>query len=142
MKAQALETYTVRDVLKSRGTPTLNYTVSEGDTVQDALALMYAHDIVSLPVFERCKGADGRYAFIDIVSLYDLRDYITLAPGLEDEVQFQLLSGRPSGSPTVLQDSIEQVLRMRKHAAQVISADASLEDLLTLFTSHGQHRVL
>ncbi|KAJ1943041.1 hypothetical protein EC988_006333, partial [Linderina pennispora] len=80
MKAQALEAYTVRDVLKSRGTPTLHYTVSEGNTVQDALSLMYAHDIVSLPVFERSKGADGRYAFIDIVSLYDLRDYITLAP--------------------------------------------------------------
>ncbi|KAJ1804691.1 hypothetical protein LPJ56_005545, partial [Coemansia sp. RSA 2599] len=62
--------------------------------------------------------------------------------GLEDEVQFQLLSGRPSGNPTVLQHSVGQVVQSRKHASKQISASASLEQLLQLFTSMGQHRVL
>ncbi|KAJ2862164.1 hypothetical protein FB639_005424, partial [Coemansia asiatica] len=61
---------------------------------------------------------------------------------LEDEVQFQLLSGRPSGNPTVLQHSVGQVVQSRKHASKQISASASLEQLLQLFTSMGQHRVL
>ncbi|KAJ2379929.1 hypothetical protein GGI05_006477, partial [Coemansia sp. RSA 2603] len=62
--------------------------------------------------------------------------------GLEDEVQFQLLSGRPSGNATALEHTIAQVVQSRKHASKEISASASLEQLLQLFTTRGQHRVL
>ncbi|KAJ2806656.1 hypothetical protein H4R20_001606, partial [Coemansia guatemalensis] len=61
---------------------------------------------------------------------------------LEKEVDFQLLSGRPSGNATVLQDTIAQVVQSRKHASQEISALAPLEELVRMFATHGQHRVL
>ncbi|KAJ1863817.1 hypothetical protein LPJ78_003820 [Coemansia sp. RSA 989] len=137
MKAAALEQYTVQDILEYRGNSTLFYSINENNTIESALALMYAHDIVSLPVF----GTDSTQKFIDIVSVYDLRDYIMRAP-LEKEVEFQLLSGRPSGISTVLQDTVAQVVRSRKHASQEVSADMRLEELIRLFTTYKQHRVL
>ncbi|KAJ2604774.1 hypothetical protein H4R99_001598 [Coemansia sp. RSA 1722] len=142
MKTSALEKYTVRDVLEYRGNPQLNYTIGDTNTVEEALALMDIHDIVSLPVFGRSKVNSAMESFVDIVSVYDLRDYIIQSKDLEDEVQFQLLSGRPSGNPTVLQHSVGQVVQSRKHASKQISASAPLEQLLQLFTSMGQHRVL
>ncbi|KAJ1965945.1 hypothetical protein GGI12_000423 [Dipsacomyces acuminosporus] len=141
MKASALDNYTVRDVLAHRGNPKLQYSIGENSTVEQALTLMLAHDIISLPVFKASSDL-ARPSFIDIVSLYDLRDHITHSPDLEAEVHFQLLSGRPSGKATVLQDTITNVVSSRKHASQVISADASLEELVRLFTKLGQHRVL
>ncbi|KAI8323338.1 hypothetical protein GQ54DRAFT_112235 [Martensiomyces pterosporus] len=138
MKATALESFTVRDVLVYRGNPRLSYSIGEDNTVEEALALMLGYDIVSLPVFKRTDDC-GKQLFIDIVSLYDLRDHITQSPTLETEVHFQLLSGRPSGSVTVLQDTIAQVVQSRKHASQVISADAPLEELLRLFTNDHEN---
>ncbi|KAJ2172181.1 hypothetical protein IW137_002611, partial [Coemansia sp. RSA 1287] len=116
MKTRALEKYTVRDVLEYRGHPQLQHTVDECDTVEDALELMYAHDVVSLPVLGGSNSDDQ--AFVDIVSVYDLRDYITNSQGLEEEVDFQMLSGRASSKPTVLEDTVAQVVRSRKHASQ------------------------
>ncbi|KAJ2157927.1 hypothetical protein GGF46_004149 [Coemansia sp. RSA 552] len=139
MKSAALEKYTVGDVLAYRDTPQLYHTVSDTATVEDALAAMYVHGIVSLPVL-RNSGADQ--AFVDIVSVYDLRDYITSSPTLKEEVDFQLLSGRASGNLTVLQDTVSQVVQSRKHASQEISAHAPLEELVRLFSKLGQHRVL
>ncbi|KAJ1786634.1 hypothetical protein LPJ59_005893, partial [Coemansia sp. RSA 2399] len=81
-------------------------------------------------------------AFVDILSVYDLRDYIVNSPGLDDEVAFQLLSSHASGKPTVLQTTVAQVVGSRKHASQEIDAQASLESLMRLFTVRGQHRVL
>ncbi|KAJ2846327.1 hypothetical protein IWW36_004404 [Coemansia brasiliensis] len=138
MKAAALEQYTVQDILEYRGNSTLFYSIDENNSIENALALMYAHDIVSLPVF----STDSTHKFIDIVSVYDLRDYIMHAPELEKEVDFQLLSGRPSGKSTVLQDTIAQVVQSRKHASQEVSADMPLEELIRLFTTYKQHRVL
>ncbi|KAJ1725142.1 hypothetical protein LPJ53_000638 [Coemansia erecta] len=138
----ALEKYTVRDVLEYRGNPQLNRTIGDTNTVEEALQIMDVYDIVSLPVFGRSKSNAERSSFVDIVSVYDLRDYIIQSGGLEDEVQFQLLSGRPSGNPTALEHTIAQVVQSRKHASKEISASASLEQLLQLFTTHGQHRVL
>ncbi|KAJ2822777.1 hypothetical protein IWW50_004068 [Coemansia erecta] len=140
MKTSALEKYTVRDVLEYRGHPQLHHCTSEYSTIESALALMYAHDIVSLPVFTGPSSVDA--AFIDIVSVYDLRDYIVHAQGLEKEVDFQLLSGHPSGAATVLQDTIAQVVKSRKHASQEISARMPLEQLVRLFSTYEQHRVL
>ncbi|KAJ2499971.1 hypothetical protein GGH96_003082 [Coemansia sp. RSA 1972] len=139
MKTRALEKYTVRDVLEYRGHPQLQHTVSECDTVGDALELMYAHDVVSLPVF---GGSNGDQVFVDIVSVYDLRDYITNSQGLKEEVDFQILSGRASGKPTVLDDTVAQVVRSRKHASQEVSMRMPLEELVKLFATYGQHRVL
>ncbi|KAI9506558.1 hypothetical protein GGI25_003440 [Coemansia spiralis] len=141
MKASELAKYTVYDVLEYRGNPRLYYSVNESSNIEDALALMNKHNIVSLPVFGDSATSSDR-AFVDIVSVYDLRDYIVNSPGLEKEVEFQMLSGRASGKPTVLQDTIAQVVRSRKHASQEIAADASLEDLVRLFSVRGQHRVL
>ncbi|KAJ2541942.1 hypothetical protein GGF49_003256 [Coemansia sp. RSA 1853] len=140
MKTRALEKYTVRDVLEYRGHPQLQHTVRESDTVEDALELMYAHDIVSLPVF----GGSGQtdQAFVDIVSVYDLRDYITNSQGLKEEVDFQILSGRASGKPTVLDDTVAQVVKSRKHASREVSMRMPLEQLVQLFATYGQHRVL
>ncbi|KAJ2710367.1 hypothetical protein H4R19_003781 [Coemansia spiralis] len=137
MKAAALEKYTVRDVLAYRGHPQLHLSVDDTSDIESALALMGSHDIVSVPVF----GTAGE-SFVDIVSVYDIRDYITRAAGLEDEVAHQLLSGHPSGKHTVLQDTVAQVVRSRKHESQAISAAAPLADLVRLFTTLGHHRVL
>ncbi|KAJ2726870.1 hypothetical protein GGI07_000198 [Coemansia sp. Benny D115] len=142
MKTTALEKYTVRDVLEYRGNPQLNHTIDDDNTIEEALRLMDLYDIVSLPVFGHSKSEAGRTSFVDIVSVYDLRDYVIQAEGLEEEVQFQLLSGRPSGKSMVLQHTVGQVVQSRKHASKEISASASLEQLLTLFTTMGQHRVL
>ncbi|KAI7823953.1 hypothetical protein BX661DRAFT_185990 [Kickxella alabastrina] len=143
MKVSVLDKYTVRDVMEYRGNPQLNHNIEDTDTIEEALRLMDTYDIVSLPVFGRSKGGDQeRSSFVDIVSVYDLRDYIIQSQDLEEEVHFQLLSGRPSGNPTVLQHTVSQVVRSRKHASKEISASASLEQLLRLFTSMGQHRVL
>ncbi|KAJ1803311.1 hypothetical protein LPJ56_001845, partial [Coemansia sp. RSA 2599] len=76
MKTAALVNYTVRDVLEYRGNPRLSYTVSDSSTVEEALELMDIHDIVSLPVFSRSKENAAMESFVDIVSVYDLRDYI------------------------------------------------------------------
>ncbi|KAJ2834156.1 hypothetical protein J3B01_004100 [Coemansia erecta] len=140
MKTRALEKYTVRDVLEYRGHPQLQHTVGERDTVEDALELMYAHDVVSLPVLGGSNSDDQ--AFVDIVSVYDLRDYITNSQVLEEEVDFQMLSGRASGKPTVLEDTVAQVVRSRKHASQEVSTRMPLEELVKLFATYGQHRVL
>ncbi|KAJ2082109.1 hypothetical protein H4R24_001850 [Coemansia sp. RSA 988] len=137
MKTAALEKYTVRDVLEYRGNPQLYHTISDVGTIEDALTLMHDHDIVSLPVFDSSSRS-----FVDIVSVYDIRDYIIHSKDLEKEVNFQLLSGRPSGNATVLQDTIAQVVQSRKHASQEISALAPLEELVRMFATHGQHRVL
>ncbi|KAJ2315828.1 hypothetical protein H4S01_004339 [Coemansia sp. RSA 2610] len=137
MKAAALEKYTVRDVLEYRGSPQLHYSVSDNSTIETALSLMHVHDIVSLPVF-----SSGGHTFVDIVSVYDLRDYIIKSKGLETEVEFQLLSGRPSGNPTVLQDTVAQVVQSRKHASQEVSAQMPLAQLAQLFATYHQHRVL
>ncbi|KAJ2663601.1 hypothetical protein IWW48_001284 [Coemansia sp. RSA 1200] len=144
MKIPALEKYTVRDVLDYRGRATLEHSVTENDTIEDALALMNRLDIVSVPVF-RCPGESkpgGGDAFVDIVSVYDLRDYIVNSSGLDEEVEFQLLSSHASGNATVLQTPIAQVVRSRTHAPREIDAQASLETLMRLFTEHRQHRVL
>ncbi|KAJ2505374.1 hypothetical protein GGI11_007037 [Coemansia sp. RSA 2049] len=82
MKVPALGKYTVRDVLDYRGSATLHHSVAESDTIEDALALMNRLDIVSVPVFG-CPGESkpgGGGAFVDIVSVYDLRDYIVNSP--------------------------------------------------------------
>ncbi|KAJ2804856.1 hypothetical protein H4R20_002340, partial [Coemansia guatemalensis] len=71
MKTAALEKYTVRDVLEYRGNPQLYHTINDVGTVEDALGLMRDHDIVSLPVFD-----SNSQSFVDIVSVYDIRDYI------------------------------------------------------------------
>ncbi|KAJ2386863.1 hypothetical protein GGI23_006402 [Coemansia sp. RSA 2559] len=143
MKVSALEEYTVRHVLEYRGKPTLQHSVTENDTIEDALALMNRYNIVSVPVFG-CSSVSGSSdgAFVDILSVYDLRDYIVNSPGLDDEVAFQLLSSHASGKHTVLQTMVAQVVGSRKHASQEIDAQASLESLMRLFTVHGQHRVL
>ncbi|KAJ1721179.1 hypothetical protein LPJ61_006071, partial [Coemansia biformis] len=62
--------------------------------------------------------------------------------GLDEEVAHQMLSGRPSGRPTVLQATVAHVVQSRKHASQEISALAPLEDLVRLFAAQGQHRIL
>ncbi|KAJ2550197.1 hypothetical protein EV175_004161 [Coemansia sp. RSA 1933] len=144
MKIPALEKYTVRDVLEYRGKPTLQHSVTEGNTVEDTLALMDRYNIVSVPVFgsPRVSGSDDSGAFVDILSVYDLRDYIVNSPGLDDEVGFQLLSGHASGKAIALHDTIGQVVGSRKHASQEIDIQASLEDLMRLFSVRGQHRVL
>ncbi|KAJ1731698.1 hypothetical protein LPJ61_002408, partial [Coemansia biformis] len=74
MKATALDKYTVRDVLEYRGHPQLHHSVDDASTIEDALALMDSHGIVSVPVFSSASES-----FIDIVSVYDIRDYITCA---------------------------------------------------------------
>ncbi|KAJ2766055.1 hypothetical protein IWQ56_003865 [Coemansia nantahalensis] len=137
MKAAALEKYTVRDVLEYRGHPQLHRSVDSASDIESALALMNRHDIVSVPVFDAASES-----FVDIVSVYDIRDYIVRTAGLEDEVAHQLLSGRPSGKHTVLQDAVAQVVQSRKHASPAISAGAPLADLLRLFTTQRHHRVL
>ncbi|KAJ2087755.1 hypothetical protein IW138_004725 [Coemansia sp. RSA 986] len=143
MKVPALEKYTVRHVLEYRGKPTLQYSVTENDTIEDALALMSRYDIVSVPVFGSSSvSGSNNGAFVDILSVYDLRDYIVNSPGLDNEVEFQLLSSHASGKPTVLQTTVAQVVRSRKHASQEIDAQESLETLMRLFTVRGQHRVL
>ncbi|KAJ2516930.1 hypothetical protein GGI11_003308 [Coemansia sp. RSA 2049] len=143
MKVPALAKYTVRDVLDYRGSATLHHSVAESDTIEDALALMHRLDIVSVPVF-RCPGEakPGGASFVDIVTVYDLRDYIVNSPGLDDEVEFQLLAGHASGNATVLQTPVARVVGLRTHAPREIAASASLESLLRLFAEHSQHRVL
>ncbi|KAJ1734909.1 hypothetical protein LPJ72_002128 [Coemansia sp. Benny D160-2] len=143
MKVPALAKYTVRDVLDYRGSATLHHSVAESDTIEDALALMHRLDIVSVPVF-RCPGEakPGGASFVDIVTVYDLRDYIVNSPGLDDEVEFQLLAGHASGNATVLQTPVARVVGSRTHAPREIAASAPLESLLRLFVEHSQHRVL
>ncbi|KAJ2742151.1 hypothetical protein GGI20_004688 [Coemansia sp. BCRC 34301] len=145
MKARALEQYTVRDVLCHRGYPTLRHPISDAATIQDALAQMRKYNAVSLPVLSSSATTteDARQRpLVDVVSVYDLRDYIIHAPGLDSEVQLQLLAGRASGARTVLSDSVAQVVASRKHATQEISAHAPLEELIRLFSTLGHHRVL
>ncbi|KAJ1782141.1 hypothetical protein LPJ59_006886, partial [Coemansia sp. RSA 2399] len=81
MRVSALEEYTVRHVLEYRGKPMLQHSVTENDTIEDTLALMNRYNIVSVPVFGSSSvsgSSDG--AFVDILSVYDLRDYIVNSP--------------------------------------------------------------
>ncbi|KAJ2907597.1 hypothetical protein GGI21_003730 [Coemansia aciculifera] len=146
MKAKALEQYSVRDVLSHRGFPTLRHPISDTATIQDALLQMRKYNAVSLPVLSSSNPTTtkdaARRPLVDVVSVYDLRDYIIHSPGLDNEVHLQLLSGRASGGRTVLSDSVAQVVASRKHATQEISAQASLESLIRLFSTLGHHRVL
>ncbi|KAJ2753367.1 hypothetical protein H4R27_002180 [Coemansia aciculifera] len=139
MKARALEQYTVCDVLSHRGYPTLRHPINDTATVQDALMQMRKHSAVSLPVL---SSSNKDRPLVDVLSVYDLRDYIIHSPGLDNEVQLQLLSGRSSGARTVLSDTVAQVVASRKHATQEISAAAPLESLIRLFSTLGHHRVL
>ncbi|KAJ2070094.1 hypothetical protein GGI03_003511 [Coemansia sp. RSA 2337] len=139
MKAHALEQFTVRDVLSHRGYPTLRHPINDTATVQEALTQMRKHNAVSLPVL---SSSNKDRPLVDVISVYDLRDYIIHSPGLDNEVQLQLLSGRASGARTVLSDTVAQVVASRKHATQEISATAPLESLIRLFSTLGHHLVL
>ncbi|KAJ2038253.1 hypothetical protein H4S04_008394 [Coemansia sp. S16] len=134
-----IEQFTVRDVLSHRGYPTLRHPINDTATVQEALTQMRKHNAVSLPVL---SSSNKDRPLVDVISVYDLRDYIIHSPGLDNEVQLQLLSGRASGARTVLSDTVAQVVASRKHATQEISATAPLESLIRLFSTLGHHLVL
>ncbi|KAJ2008490.1 hypothetical protein H4R26_000186 [Coemansia thaxteri] len=143
MRAAAFDNFSVRHVLEHRSYPTLRHPVSDSTTVQDALAVMRKYNAVSLPVLGHIPDSStSRFPLVDVVSVYDLRDYIIHSPELGKEVEFQLISGRPSGDRTVLGDTMAQVIASRKHATQEIDADAPLESLVRLFSTLGHHRVL
>ncbi|KAJ2836847.1 hypothetical protein FBU31_001267, partial [Coemansia sp. 'formosensis'] len=78
MKATTLQQYTVGDVLSHRGYPTLRYPVNDTATVQDALFHMRKHNVVSFPVLGSSPSNDR--PLVDVVSVYDLRDYIIHSP--------------------------------------------------------------
>ncbi|KAJ2492829.1 hypothetical protein IWW37_001127 [Coemansia sp. RSA 2050] len=139
MKASSLERYTVHDVLSHRKYPTLRHPVNDTATVQEALHQMRKHNMVSLPVL---SSSSKDHPLVDVISIYDLRDYIIHSPGLDNEVQLQLLSGRASGARTVLSDTVAQVVASRKHATQEIAATAPLQSLIRLFSTLGHHKVL
>ncbi|KAJ1676699.1 hypothetical protein EV182_007662, partial [Spiromyces aspiralis] len=137
---QLLSSLSVQDVLDDKADPHMRHTVADTDTIQTALKLMQAKDVLSLPVYHQQDTAGKRH-YIDLVTIEDLRDYIISWPELKDEIEYQELYGRARGS-TVLSTPLANVINRPHQRPATIAPDAPLQDLLRLFSESHRHRVL